>query len=189
MSDYIAIIKAYNIDREEETVIFRLLNEIQFQEFKSDPKQNYFYDGVNLPTVVNIYEIKSENLAFTIDYETDRNRKYKEYLKRMLEHNPMVYVALVKEGTNPRWDRGIPRKFNVWFWNPDKGELEKIFFDSDMKDVPDTWVPRKLTKSGRWKGGYFETNVLGSDRIFEIVRSISYWLFGDNYKLKWKYLS
>jgi len=109
-----------------------------------------------------------------------------EYLREHLEKHPEVYVAVVAFSTSPM-DRGLPRKFNIWFWNEEKKTLERIF--PDKEPYPAHWVPPRKTPSGRWKGGYFECSAIGMDRVFAIVYDLSYWLFGNGYKLNYKYLS
>ena len=111
----------------------------------------------------------------------------KEELKEELKDVKTLYVVGIKRGTNPHWDRGIWRKFRVYYIKD--GELKQLWIDKDEKNIPAYWVPLHKTKSGNWVGGYFECAGLGSDRVFEIVYSIGVWLYGDGYKFKAKFLS
>lgn len=112
------------------------------------------------------------------EYETN-----KEYYQDVLKDVKKLYVAGVKRGTNPNWDRGIWRLFNVYFINKDN-ELERVWFGND-KDVPSCWSQSK-NENLKW---YFKENVLGSDRVFEIVYSLGIFLFNDGYKFKEEFLS
>ena len=112
----------------------------------------------------------------------------KEEPKKELEKaNYQVYVVGIAQGTNPNWDKGLWRKFSIFYISD--GELKKIWFNDRDKEVPPHWVRLHKTKSGNWVGGYFESRALGMDRVFEIVYSLSQWLFGDGYKLKGTFLN
>lgn len=112
----------------------------------------------------------------------------KEEVKELIEKsNKTVYVVGLAQGTNPNWDKGIWRKFAIYVVV--NNELMRLYFESKYPDAPPHWIPRHKTKSGRWVGGYFESNALGMDRVAEIVMSLSYWLYNDNYELDFKFLS
>lgn len=111
----------------------------------------------------------------------------KEELKRELEDVTTLYVVGIHISQNRHWDYGLWRRFSVYYLKD--GELKKIWIDPEETDIPCYWVPLHQTKSGSWIGGYFETNVIGSDRVFEIVYDIGQWLFGDGYRFKYNFLS
>ncbi len=114
---------------------------------------------------------------------------YREYYHKALKDVTTIYVVGIKRGTNPNWDRGIWRKFRLFFLNQ-KGELEHIFFGEEKHpEAPPHWVPRHQTRSGNWVGGYFETSTLGMDRTFEIVYGLGQWLYRDGYRFKAEFLS
>ncbi|MCD6406688.1 hypothetical protein J7L81_02295, partial [Candidatus Aerophobetes bacterium] len=103
----------------------------------------------------------------------------KEYWKKELENVDKIYVVGIAKGTNPHWDRGIWRKFKLYYIKD--GELKPIFIEGE--DYPTYWIPLHKTKSGKWKGGYFECNALGLSRVDEIVYRLSLWLYGkDKFK-------
>jgi hypothetical protein len=110
----------------------------------------------------------------------------KEELKQELKDVKTIYVVGIARGTNPAWDRGIWRRFRLYYVKD--GELKEIWFGAEEEDTPPFWVPIKKTKGG-WKGGYFETSILGMDRAFAIVYHLGRWLFGDGYKFRFKFLS
>jgi len=109
-----------------------------------------------------------------------------EEAKQILSQVGKVYVVGLKRGTNPHWDKGIWRKFAVYVILD--SELVRLNFD-DCETPPPHWVKTHQTKGGNWKGGYFETNALGMDRVFEVVYSLSLWALGDGYALKYEFLS
>lgn len=109
--------------------------------------------------------------------------KDKKYWKRELKDVDVLYVAGVKRGTTA-WDRGIWRKFRVYYIK--NGVLKQIYIEGD--DHPACWVPLHQTPSGRWRGGYFEAKVLGSDRVYEIAYSLQRWL-GRNKPFRTVFLS
>jgi hypothetical protein len=111
----------------------------------------------------------------------------KEELKEELKDTKVIYVVGIAKGTNPAWDRGIWRKFRLYYVKD--GELREIWFSAEEKDTPPLWVPIRKTKSGKWKGGYFESKVLGMDRAFEIIYQLGRWLFDDGYRFQYKFLS
>jgi len=105
----------------------------------------------------------------------------KEELRKELENVGTLYVVGIGKDKNGIWNR-----LRVYYIKD--GELRQIYFSPDDKDVPPHWKPRKRTKNG-WTGGYFYSNVIGSDRVFEIVYGIGMWLFNDGYKFKDVFLS
>jgi hypothetical protein len=111
----------------------------------------------------------------------------KDELKQELKDVKTIYVVGIAKGTNPQWDRGIWRRFRLYYVKD--GELREIWFGAEEKDTPPLWVPLRKTKSGEWKGGYFESKVLGMDRAFEIVYQFGKWLFDDGYRFQYKFLS
>ena len=111
--------------------------------------------------------------------------KDREYWARELEGVDTIYVVGIKRGTNPRWDKGIWRKFRLYYIKD--GELREIWIEGD--DAPSYWVPRHKTRSGRWVGGYFECGALGMDRTWAIVYELSRWLYGDSYRFRRVFLS
>ena len=90
----------------------------------------------------------------------DLDKKEREYWRRELEDVDTIYVVGIAKGTNPRWDKGIWRKFRLYYIKNCK--LKQIYFEHDV-DMP-YWIPRHRTKSGKYVGGYFESNALGIDR-------------------------
>jgi len=99
-----------------------------------------------------------------------------EEAKQILSQVGKVYVVGLKRGTNPHCYVILD------------GELVRLNFD-DCETPPPHWVKLHQTKGGNWKGGYFETNALGMDRVFEVVYSLSLWALGDGYALKYEFLS
>jgi len=109
----------------------------------------------------------------------------KKYWRKELRHTDTIYVVGIKRGTNPNWDRGIWRKFRVYYVKD--GELGEIFIQGD--DYPTVWIPRHKTRSGRWRGGYFEVSSLGENRVFRIAYELGRWLYGDGYRFRAVFLS
>jgi len=97
----------------------------------------------------------------------------KQELQEVLKDVKKVYAI----GLNDAWTR-----FKLYYI--DGGELYEIWIDYDEKDTPPYWVKMHRTRSGRWVGGFFKCTAIGTDRVSEIVYHLSYWLFGDGYKLK-----
>jgi len=108
----------------------------------------------------------------------------KKELKKELKNVDTIYVVGIAKGTNPRWDKGIWRKFKLFYIKD--GILISIYPE---KEFPPNWVVPHQTKSGNWIGGYFESKTLNMDRVFEIVYNFGKWLFGDGYKFKSIFLS
>lgn len=109
----------------------------------------------------------------------------KKYWQNELKDVDTIYVVGIKRGTNAYYDRGIWRKFRLYYIK--NGELREIWIEDD--DHPPEWIPRHKTRSCKWVGGYFESRVLGMDRTFQIVYSLGRWLYGDGYKFKVRFLS
>ncbi len=96
----------------------------------------------------------------------------REELKKELKDVKILYVVGRKKGTNPNWDRGIWREFNIYYIKD--GELKRIYFDEN-EECPVYWKKKK---------GCFICRALGTDRVFEIVYDLGFWLFGDGYHFK-----
>jgi len=110
--------------------------------------------------------------------------KDKIYWREALKEVDKIYVVGIDQGKGS-WDRGIWRKFRLYYIK--NGDLVQITIEGD--DHPTYWVPRHMTKSGKYIGAYFENAGLGSDRVFEIVYSLGQWLYYDGYKFKAEFLS
>jgi len=96
----------------------------------------------------------------------------KEQIKKELENVKELYVV-----GNEAWT-----KFDVYYVRD--GRLVKLWIDSEEEDTPSLWVKRHVTKRGNWVGGYFQNDVIGSNRTYEIGLSIARWLYNEPYKFK-----
>jgi hypothetical protein len=96
----------------------------------------------------------------------------KKELQEILKDVKEIYAV-----GNDRWNR-----FKLYYI--DGGKLYEIWIDYEEKDTPSYWVPMHKTRSGNWVGGFFRSNVVGSDRVSEIVYHLGLWLFDDGYKFK-----
>ena len=108
------------------------------------------------------------------------NLRVKEILKKELKGIKNIYVVGLNKSTNRNWDAGHWNNFQCYYIK--NKELHRIwlyFADSAH------WINPKPD----FKGGYFHNSVLGSDRIFEIVYSLGYWLYDDGYHFKEHFLS
>jgi len=106
----------------------------------------------------------------------------KEELRKELEDVKTLYVVGIGKDKDGIWSR-----FRVYYVKD--GELKQLYFSPDEKEYPPHWKPRKRTRDDRWTGGYFVSNVIGSDRVFEIVYGIGQWLYGDGNRFRSVFLS
>lgn len=102
----------------------------------------------------------------------------KEELKKELEGINKLYVVGIKRGSNPKWDKGIWQTFRIFYFKDN--EIKEIVINENEKDKPTCWNEKKKI---------FESRVLGSDRVFEIIYELGRWLFNDGYKFKGIFLS
>jgi len=96
----------------------------------------------------------------------------KEQLREELKEVKELYFV-----GNESWSR-----FDVYYVK--NGRLWKLWIDEQEKDLPSFWVKLHYTRSGRYVGGYFSNNVIGSDRTYEIAENLSMWLFGEPHRFK-----
>lgn len=102
----------------------------------------------------------------------------KKDLQKQLENVSTIYVVGITRGTNPHWDKGIWRTFDLYYIR--NNQLERIFIPDEIADEVGNWKKNK---------NLFESRALGLDRTFEIVYNLSSYLFDDGYKLKARFLS
>jgi hypothetical protein len=115
-------------------------------------------------------------------YDVDNEGNYifnsaKEYYQEVLKGKD-IYVSGVKISINRNWDAGIWQLFNLYFINGDN-KLERIWFGDEI-DAPVSWT-KTPKESSKW---HFKTDVLGSNRYWEIVSGLSRFLYEDDYSFK-----
>ena len=101
----------------------------------------------------------------------------KEEYQKELKNIRNLYIVGIKKGTNPLWDKGVWRKYRVFYL---KKNTLNLFYPECKKDCPLYWDP---------KAGIFNCRALGTSRVFEIVYNIGRWLYQDGYRFKDNFLS
>ncbi len=105
---------------------------------------------------------------------------YKQELQKELMGVKNIYVA------GAGMSGGLWSKFNLHYIK--NGEFYKIYIDGPYEGLA-CWRERKLNKTGQYKGGYFYSKEIGTERTFKIVYDLGKWLFQDGYYFKAIFLS